>query len=68
MTGNDRCAGNLISRDDSVLVAIDVQEKLMPVMANQEKHLTSSGHVSRRFTTTNNILRGRPSPEEAARC
>lgn len=37
MTGNDRCAGNLISRDDSVLVVIDVQEKLMPVIANQEK-------------------------------
>ncbi|MGB3906077.1 MAG: hypothetical protein WBB22_14290 [Anaerolineae bacterium] len=27
----------MISRDDSVLVVIDVQEKLMPVIANREK-------------------------------
>lgn len=30
-------AQNLITREDSVLIVIDVQEKLMPVIANREK-------------------------------
>ena len=35
----DACAANLITREDSVLVVIDVQEKLMPVIANSERVL-----------------------------
>ena len=35
----DACAANLITREDSVLVVIDVQEKLMPVIANRERVL-----------------------------
>ena len=35
----DARAGNLITREDSVLVVIDVQEKLMPVIANTDRVL-----------------------------
>ena len=35
----DAPAANLITREDSVLVVIDVQEKLMPVIANRERVL-----------------------------
>ncbi|MDD3819491.1 MAG: hypothetical protein PHG41_06650 [Actinomycetota bacterium] len=35
--GNRHPAGQLIKREDRVLVIIDVQEKLVPVIANHEK-------------------------------
>jgi isochorismate hydrolase len=37
MTENDSDSQNLILREDSVLIVIDVQEKLMPVIANGEQ-------------------------------
>lgn len=35
------CSQNLLARDDSVLVVIDVQEKLMPVIANRERVISN---------------------------
>jgi isochorismate hydrolase len=37
MTENDSSTQNLILREDSVLIVIDIQEKLMPVIANREQ-------------------------------
>ena len=37
MPSNERVAPSLISREDCALVVIDVQERLMPVIANKEK-------------------------------
>jgi isochorismate hydrolase len=37
MTENDSASQNLIVREDSVLIFIDIQEKLMPVIANREQ-------------------------------
>jgi nicotinamidase-related amidase len=37
MSKNGSSTSNLIARDDSVLTVIDVQEKLMPVIAEKEK-------------------------------
>ena len=39
MRSPDARAANLITREDSVIVVIDVQEKLMPVIANKERVL-----------------------------
>jgi nicotinamidase-related amidase len=39
MRSPDARASNLITRKDSVLVVVDVQEKLMPVIANKERVL-----------------------------
>ena len=37
MTANNPSTQNLILREDSVLIIIDIQEKLMPVIANREQ-------------------------------
>ena len=39
--GNSHPAGRLIKREDSILVIIDVQERLVPVIANHEKIIAS---------------------------
>ena len=39
MSRPDVPAANLITREDSVLVVIDVQEKLMPIIANTDRVL-----------------------------
>lgn len=39
--GNSHPAGRLIKREDSILVIIDVQERLVPVIANHEKMIAS---------------------------
>ncbi|MGB3903988.1 MAG: isochorismatase family protein [Anaerolineae bacterium] len=36
MVANDACSETLIARDDGLLAVIDVQEKLMPVIAQRE--------------------------------
>lgn len=42
MTGSDARPQNLIVREDSVLVLIDIQEKLMPVIANNENVIANA--------------------------
>jgi isochorismate hydrolase len=39
--GNNHPSGRLIKREDSILVIIDVQERLVPVIANHEKIIAS---------------------------
>ena len=36
-TANDSCTQNLLVREDSVLIVIDIQNKLMPVIHSREK-------------------------------